>query len=302
MFFTFQIFKNNNFFSNSERSFIFTVFIFLVLFILNFLQPVDFSEIYKNNSIFVVIRNFINPLLSFYNSFCTAKNLFFENIFTLFIFFTPLFFTLILFLNNKLLIKKNKIELSIDKKITNDLLRNNSTLIFGDSLSKYPFIFSFIVSSLVIIFIIMESQVLSDFFYQLITTLQIAAVFKLNFLIKENINLFFNITVNFIIIIISVRLLVFLFSSFLSHFMLFADEIVFIDNKFMSKTVLRIPVAHINYFVIKQNLLEKLLDIGTIFFETTDKNGLIMIKGISSINEKNKLIMENIKIGIQKVK
>jgi hypothetical protein len=57
----------------------------------------------------------------------------------------------------------------------------------------------------------------------------------------------------------------------------------------------------VNFIIIKQSIIEKFLDIGTIFIETSDKNGLIKIKSISSIKDKNKEIMDKIKIGLQKI-
>ena len=72
-------------------------------------------------------------------------------------------------------------------------------------------------------------------------------------------------------------------------------DCIYLENKVITKTVLRIPISKINYIVIKQSFLEKLLDIGTIFIETSDKSSYIKIRGISSISEKNMLIMEKIK-------
>ena len=83
--------------------------------------------------------------------------------------------------------------------------------------------------------------------------------------------------------------------------MLFNDEIVYLQNKIVSKTILRVPLSKINYFIVKQNLIERLLDIGSIYIETQDKNGIIKITGVSSIKEKNILIMEKIKSGLQKI-
>ena len=85
------------------------------------------------------------------------------------------------------------------------------------------------------------------------------------------------------------------FSSILSHFILFSDEIVYYENKIYKNTILRIPLTRINYILIKQNIIEKIFDFGTLFIETIDKSGVIKIKGIPSIKEKNILIMDKIK-------
>jgi hypothetical protein len=303
MFFVYPLLKSQNqFVKNNNRPFIFTVFIFSILFIINFFQPVATQQLFKKGSALIALKDFINPIFISYNNFINAKNSFFSNIFIIFVFFAPVLFLIVYNLNNKLLMLKNNFERFSDNKIVKKLGSHNSTLIFGDTISKYPFIFSLILNLILISILIIEKTAFSDFFFNLINTLQISSVFHFNFLTKENIFIFFNILFNILIAILIFRLFILLISSFFSHFMLFNDEIIYIENKTFFNTTLRIPITNINYIIIKQNILEKLLDIGTIFIETADKNGIIRINGISSIKEKNKIIMEKVKIGLQKIK
>jgi hypothetical protein len=303
MFFTYHIFrKHNTYLKNKNRSFIFTVFIFSIIFILNFFQPVKLDNIFKEDSIFKALRDFIFPIINSYNNLTVSKNNFFNEIFILFYLLIPGFFLLIYYCNNKLLQFKNYIEKLLDQRIIKNLNESHSPLIFGDTISKYPFIFSLTLNILLIILILLEKKSFSGFFYGIVNTLQISNVFHLQFLTKENIFSFFDIIFNILILSILLKLVLLLISSFFSHLMLFNDEIVYIENKTIFSTILRIPISNVNYIIIKQNIIEKILDIGTIFIETSDQNGIIKIKGISSIKEKNKIIMEKVKIGLQKTK
>jgi hypothetical protein len=288
--------------SNSKkRSMIFTIFVFAILFILNFFNPISSNDLYKNNSMIGIIKDFINPLLAFYNGIFNARNFFVNNMPSfLTVLIVPVFF-FFYFLNYKILVMRHYFEKKIDKKLISRLNDSNSTLIFGDSVSKYPFLFSLIINFLVISVLIMELQVISNLISVIIDTLQVASIFNFKFLTKQNILMFFSIIATVVVILMIIKLVIQMLSSFLSHFMLFSDEIVYVENKIFSNIILRIPVSKVNYLIIKQNIIEKFLDIGTIYIETSDKSGIIKIKSISSIKEKNIQIMDKIKIGLQKV-
>ena len=92
-----------------------------------------------------------------------------------------------------------------------------------------------------------------------------------------------------------IKLAGYFYSSIFSHFILFEDEVIYYEDKLVKKTILRIPLTQINYIIIKQNIFEKIFDYGSIFIETSDKYGLVKIKGIPAIKEKNILIMDKIK-------
>ena len=284
-----------------KRALTFTVFVFSIIFILNFFNTLQVSEIFKKESLITNFKDIFVPLFTFYNSIYGIRDTFINGFFFLFTALViPLFFSFYL-INFKFLELRRFLEKRIDKKLTSKLNGIDSGLIFGDSVSKYPFIFSLIVNFLIISVLLLELQNFSNFISGIIDTLQIASIFKFKFLTRENIDFFFNTLAGITVALITLKLAMQLVSSFLSHFMLFTDEIVYVENKIFSNIILRIPVTKVNYIIIRQNIIEKLLDIGTIFIETSDKNGMIKIKSISSIKDKNKEIMEKIKIGLQKI-
>ena len=61
----------------------------------------------------------------------------------------------------------------------------------------------------------------------------------------------------------------------------------------------RIPIQRINHIHIQQNIIEKFLDIGTIILESSDTSNRMIVKGVTSIHEKSK-IMDKIKIDLKK--
>ena len=303
MFFIYPLTKNKlSVIEKRHRPFIFTSFIFSIIFITNFFQPTDLEIFFEKNPLLNIFKDFVLPIFTTYNNFCISKNTFFNKIHFLFYLFLPLLFFIIYYISNQIYSFKRYVEKLIDSRLKNKLFRTNSALIFGDSISQYNFFFSLIINIIVISILMLEKTPISNLFFTLTDTLQIATVFKFAFLTKENIFLFFNNIINLITIVIVIKLIFEFLSSVFSHFMLFSDEIVYIENKILTKTTLRIPISKINYIIIKQNFIEKLLDIGSIFIETIDKNGLICIKSISSLKDKNVKIMERIKVDIQKTK
>lgn len=284
-----------------NKSYYFTCFLLLNSVIIITISYLNFFEsllTIENNYPF---KEFIVPLFMDFKNFFIDIKIFFDSIPLIVIIFFPLFFILLLKIIeyiNTLFLKLTKV---IDEKLKASLTETNANLIFGDSLSFYPFIFFVIINYFVLKVLYIEIKPFSDFFYTLVNVFQIDSVFKFYFLTKENINTFFNIFFVIFLIFICIKMVLNFFSTILSHFMLFNDEIVYINNRIISKTILRIPLTKINYFIVKQNLIEKFFDIGSIYIETQDKNGIIKIDGISSIKEKNILIMEKIKSGLQKI-
>jgi hypothetical protein len=136
---------------------------------------------------------------------------------------------------------------------------------------------------------------ISKLFYYIFDTFKISEVFNFTFLSLKNISSFFSTIFYIFLLFIILKYALSFFSSILSHFILFSDEIIYYENKIYKNTILRIPLTRINYILIKQNIIEKIFDFGTLFIETIDKSGVIKIKGIPSIKEKNILIMDKIK-------
>ncbi|HOF00397.1 MAG TPA: PH domain-containing protein [Spirochaetota bacterium] len=281
-----------------KKAFNFNVYIYLIMFIFTIfgmirIEPkiVDKPDII---GFFVFpIRDAVIAVSDFINNYILKINIF---IYLL----IPVFFALFFKLNCFLIRLLEIIDFKVDEVLKRRLQRSDSNILFGDSMSFFYFLFNLTLSIAIIFLIKIESKALSDFFIYLASTFQISEIFNFKFLTDENIALFVNTAINVVIGLILVRLLMQFISTLLSHFILFSDELVYLENKLYSRSLIRIPLTKINYIIIKQNFIERLFDIGAIYIETQDKNGLIKINGIPSIKEKNILIMEKIKIGLQK--
>jgi len=285
---------------NFDRSFIFTSVFFAILFFISFLKVIDFNGLYEV-AFMGLLKPFIAPFFDLYNNFVVNKDILLKNIFILFYLAVPLLFLFVFLLSEIFYHIKSKVEFILDKKIKSKLNSSETTLLFGDSMSQYYFLSSLISNILFIFIIYMLIKPFSGMLSGLFETFQVQIIFKLNFLTNENIFKFLDMLYKILLIFVIAKLVISFFSTLLSHFMLFSNEIVYIENKIYKTTILRLPTSKINYIIVKQNILEKILDIGTIFIETQDKNGLIKISGISSIREKNIKIMERIKFDLQEI-
>lgn len=283
-----------------KRAYLFTVSLFAVIFAMTFLKTIDFSFVYKNG-FFSFIKDFINPFFDVYNNFCKGLDKFYNSVFIMFYLFTPLLFLSLFFAVRIFYHFKLKVEVFFDMRLKKKLNTRNASLIFGDSMSLYYFLFNLFLNLILIFILNIELVPVSKFFFGLFDTFQVAQVFKLTFLTYDNILLFFKTIVVFLSLFLILKLTLSFVSSCLSHFMLFSNEIVYYENKIYKTTVLRLPISRVNYIVVKQNLFEKLFDIGSIYIETQDKNGVIKIGGISSIRDKNIKIVERMKFDIQKI-
>jgi|GEM_PF-1503827 len=305
MFFTYPIinfFNKSNAKKNILKPYKFTVFIYLLFFIIIFISIFKINLLINENSIINVFKIFILPIVYWFNSLSYSINLIISSINYFFLFLIPIVFFVLFLINmylyNFFQITGNYIDYKIRKKLTNQ----NPSIIFGDSISLYPFLFYLILNLIIITFISIEIKPLSEMFFNIFEKFEIRQVFNFQFYKDEtSIYSFFNLILNVIMIFIIIRLIYIFLSSLLSHFILYSDEIIFYENKLLKKTILRVPLVRINYIIVKQNILEKIFDIGAIYIETIDKNGLIKIKGISSIKDKNILIMDKIKSGLQKI-
>ncbi|MCG8571303.1 MAG: PH domain-containing protein [Spirochaetes bacterium] len=301
LFFSYPIFRY--FFFHAKhvlRPFLFTCFIFFLLLLFSFLVYFNFYFDFDKQASFFNLNQFIIPVIVPIIHISSEIKFFFKQVSMAWMFATPLIFTGLFYFNYVVYKKILYIERLIDAQIKKSLSRKNAAIIFGDSLSLYPFFFSFFLSIIIIILLKLELPALSRLFFNLVEVLQIREVFKFEFLSQANIDLFFNYLFYIILIYFIINLILKFISSIFSHLILFHDEIIYLSNNLIHKNVLRIPVSKINYIVIKQNLVEKFLDIGTLFVETADKNGMIEINGVTGIRDKNIIIMEKIKLDLQK--
>jgi len=280
---------------NYNNSLILTKFFLLLIFFINFISLIKINIVYKQDTILFLLKDFIIPIINLINNSSAFISNLIKQINFLMILLSPILFAIIYFSMFYLLLLLQFIGKIIDFKLRKNLTNKNVSIIFGDSISLYPFIFKLISNLLIIIILYLEILPVSKFFSNIFMTFKITEVFKFNFLTEKNIISFFKFLFNIYVIFLSANLILKLISSLNSHFILFNDEIVYYENKLFNKTILRIPIKKINYIVVKQNILEKLLNIGSIYIETLNKNNLIKISGISSVKEKNILIMEKIK-------
>lgn len=282
--------------SDIKKPFTLSVFLFSILLIIGFLSLLKINlSVNETNGIIFSFKDFFSPYINSFNLFCNNIKLFINSLKIFYVVLIPVLFFIVFYINkelNKLFhFISNIIDLNLRKKLT----KKNPTIIFGDSISLYPFLFSLISSSIILLFLYIGISPISSFFYYIFDTFKISEVFKFNFLTQKNITSFFSTIFYIFFLFIILKYILVLFSSILSHFILFNDEIIYYENKIYKNTILRIPLTRINYILIKQNIIEKIFDFGTLFIETIDKSGVIKIKGIPSIKDKNILIMDKIK-------
>ncbi len=298
MLFTYKLIaKLNNKASKSDISkpFTLTAFIYTILLILTFLSLIKIEiNLKEENLLIFSFKEFLYPYINYLNSYCENIRKFLNSLNIIFAFFIPFIFLIVFFINKKINNLFHYISNIIDQNLKKKLTKKNPTIIFGDSISLYPFLFSSIVTFLIILFLYIGITPISKFFYYIFDTFKISEVFRIN-LLEKNILNFFKIIFYIFFISVILKFIIFFSSSILSHFILFSDEIIYYENKIYKNTILRIPLSRINYILIKQNIFEKIFDYGTLFIETIDKSGVIKIKGIPSIKEKNILIMDKIK-------
>ncbi|MBN2547336.1 MAG: PH domain-containing protein [Spirochaetes bacterium] len=280
---------------NYGNALILTKFIIILIFLINFISLIKLNILFKHDNILFLLKDFVLPIINFINNLSSFINNIIKQINFLIILLIPILFAIIYFSMFYLLLLLEFIGKIIDFKLRRSLTNKNVSIIFGDSISLYPFIFKLFINLLIIIILYLEILPVSRFFSNIFTTFKVAEVFKFNFLEETKIIYFFTVLFYIYTIFLTFNLFLKLISSLNSHFILFNDEIVYYENKLFHKTILRIPIKKINYIVVKQNILEKLLNIGSIYIETLNKNNLIKIPGISFIKEKNILIMEKIK-------
>ena len=244
---------------------------------------------------------FVTPLIDLHNKTYSLIRTNLDERLIPMIILTPIIFAMLVFLSLLVILIVDKLRFTIYNILKSKLIRQDENILFGDSVSFFYFLLSLLINLPVMLLLKLECPALANFFNYIFDTFQVASIFKMKFLTAENVTAAVNLIINIIIVIIALRLLFQFISSMLSYFILFADEIVWIENKLYTGITLRIPLSKVNYIICRQNIVEKLFDIGSILIEAQDKNGLIKINGVSSIKQKNIILMEKIKIDLQKV-
>ena len=244
---------------------------------------------------------FVTPLIDLHNKTYSVIRTDLDERLIPMIILTPLIFAALVFVSLLVIVLVDKLRFSVYNILKTKLIRQDENILFGDSVSFFYFLLSLLINLPVMMLLKLGSPALANFFNYIFDTFQVASIFKMTFLTGENVTAAVSLIINIIIIIIALRLLFQFISSMLSYFILFADEIVWIENKLYTGITLRIPLSKVNYIICRQNIVEKLFDIGSILIEAQDKNGLIKINGVGSIKQKNIILMEKIKIDLQKV-
>ena len=87
-----------------------------------------------------------------------------------------------------------------------------------------------------------------------------------------------------------------------SHFILLQNEVIFIRNNLIHRESFRIPLSRIDQVYSQQNAIERFLDIGSISLKTRENSNPVIIPGVIAVSEKNRMLMDKIKIDLQKTK
>ncbi len=301
--FSYKVFeKFNKYKRESQRPFIFAQFIFAIILFLSVFsfirttpQIAEKTFLFPLKDMIIPVTSLIDTVLLFFYTIVHSKNVLTALLpLPLFVilYFTSLFV-------NKLI---HIFEDYSDKKIKAELTAEPQALIFGDNLSLYPFTLRFIGAIISLCILYVELPFISNLIFSLINTLQVSEVFKIDILTQSNIKFFFDGIFYISLIYMAYISLIDFIGAMFSHIMLFSGEVVFVKNLLITRDVTRVPITRINHLVIKQNFIERFLDIGTLLIETSDRGLVMSVKGVTSITEKNRKIMDKVKVGLQKIK
>lgn len=292
--------KFNKYGKESERPFIFVQSVFIIIILLSIISPlivtpeiIEGTFLYSLKDMILPVTTVIDSILIFFDELIHSRNILHAVIpVPLFII---LYFTA-LFIHKSIHIIEN----ISDRKLRDKLQGDCKAVIFGDNLSLYPFTMRLFISAFALLLLWVEIPFMSNLIYSLIKTLQVQEVFKIDIFTEVNITLFFKgvftISAAYVLYISIIDFI----SSMFSHIMLFSDEIIYVNNLFITRNIIRLPVQRVNHISVKQNFIERFLDIGTLIIESSDNKTVMQVKGVTSITEKNRKIMDKVKIGLQK--
>ncbi|OHD39183.1 MAG: hypothetical protein A2015_00425 [Spirochaetes bacterium GWF1_31_7] len=294
--------KFNKYKRESQRPFIFAQFLFAIILFLSVFSFIRTTPQIAEKTLLFAIKDMIIPVTSLID----AILLFFytivhsKNVLTALLpvpLFTILYFSSLM-VNNLIHIFEDY----SDRKIKAELTAEPQALIFGDNLSLYPFTLRFIAAIISLGILYVELPFISNLIFSLINTLQVSEVFKIDIFTQSNIKFFFDSIFYISLIYIAYISLIDFIGAMFSHIMLFSGEVVFVKNLLITRNITRVPITRINHLVIKQNFIERFLDIGSLLIETSDRGLVMSVKGVTSITEKNRKIMDKVKVGLQKIK
>lgn len=292
----------NKYGKESRRPFVFARMTALLYIVFLFLSFLNFVPVLKEGAFLYSFKDIILPITNLAgNVFGIFKGILTSNNLLKIVLPVPLFIAVYgaAFYVQKII---HFAEKYADKRLKKEISGHNQAMIFGDSLSLYPFVYKAILSGFTITILYVELPFLSSLITNLIKTLQVAEVFKIKFITPENIAASFHTIFYISVLYVVFKLLIDFIKATFSHFMLFSDEVVMVENTLINRKIVRLPVVKINNISVHQNIIERMLDIGTIFIETSENGMNLAVKGITSVNEKSKKIMDKVKIGLQKIK
>lgn len=175
-------------------------------------------------------------------------------------------------------------------------------ILFNSNLSLYPVLFYAIVSAAGLLLLYIEIPFISNLFFTLIGTLQVEEVFKISLFSLENITKFFKAITILWTVWYALKIVLHFNRAMFSHFILLQNEVIFICNNIIHRETFRIPLSKIDQVYSHQNAVERLLDIGSISLKTRETDSSVVIPGVPAVSEKNRMLMDKIKIDLQKTK
>lgn len=287
---------------NGRRQFLFAGTVFILLIFLFFLSRIKFTLYFSQIPSLSFSKDLILPITNALDSFLSPFQIILESTSLWKILFPVPLFLLFYFLSSFLQFLFNFIENLSFKRLTREISESSQTFIFSENLSLYPVLYHAFCFTILLFLFKIETQFISNLLFSFIKTLQVEEVFKINIFSLENITFFFQFLFYAVLCYALLRLILDFLGAMFSHFVLMPDEIIYVSNTMIQRSIVRIPLSKIDQVSMKQNIVERLLDIGTITLETEESNSSITVNGVTSISEKNRRIMEKIKIDLQKIK
>jgi hypothetical protein len=175
-------------------------------------------------------------------------------------------------------------------------------ILFNSNLSLYPVLFYAITSFAGLLLLYIEIPFISNLLFTLIGTLQVEEVFKITLFSLENITKFFKAVIFLWTAWCALQILLRFNLAMFSHFILLQNEVIFIRNNLIHRETFRIPLSKIDQVYSQQNAIERFLDIGSISLKTRENDNAVIIPGVIGVCEKNRVLMDKIKIDLQKTK
>jgi hypothetical protein len=175
-------------------------------------------------------------------------------------------------------------------------------ILFNSNLSLYPVLFYSIGSLGGLLLLYIEVPFISNLIFTLIGTLQVEEVFKITLFTLENITKFFKAIILLWTAWSALQILLRFNLAMFSHFILLQNEVIFIRNNLIHRESFRIPLSRIDQVYSQQNAIERFLDIGSISLKTRENSNPVIIPGVIAVSEKNRMLMDKIKIDLQKTK